>query len=100
MVFTLKITHDIIFAVEEVNPTFTWPEEDLEFLKGSPVVPATKSLQIKLQKEYESFIGGEGGLCEKFPDKFPREVCVDLRRSLCYCDDDLSFLMLALGIYI
>jgi len=65
---------DILPSVEEVNPTFAWPDEDLEFLKGSPVVPATKSLQIKLQKEYESFIGGEGGLCERFPDKFPREA--------------------------
>ena len=67
---------DILPTVEEVNPTFTWSDEDLSFLEGSPVVPATKSLQIKLQKEYESFLGGEGGLCERFPDRFPREVCL------------------------
>jgi len=65
---------DILPTVEEVNPTFTWSDEDLSFLEGSPVVPATKSLQIKLQKEYESFLGGEGGLCERFPDRFPREA--------------------------
>jgi len=65
---------DILPTVEEVNPTFTWPDEDLNFLKGSPVVPATKSLQIKLRKEYDALFGGEGGLCERFPDRFPREA--------------------------
>eukprot|EP00814_Leptocylindrus_danicus_P000943 CAMPEP_0116023106 /NCGR_PEP_ID=MMETSP0321-20121206/11391_1 /TAXON_ID=163516 /ORGANISM="Leptocylindrus danicus var. danicus, Strain B650" /LENGTH=543 /DNA_ID=CAMNT_0003494317 /DNA_START=236 /DNA_END=1867 /DNA_ORIENTATION=+ len=65
---------DVLPTVEEVNPTFTWPDEDLDFLKGSPVVPATKSLQIKLRKEYDALLGGEGGLCERFPDRFPREA--------------------------
>lgn len=60
--------------MEEVNPTFTWSDEDLSFLEGSPVVPATKSLQLKLKKEYESFLGGESGLCSRFPERFPKEV--------------------------
>lgn len=65
---------DVLPTVAEVNPTFTWPDEDIEFLKGSPVVPATKSLQIKLRKEYDALLGGEGGLCERFPERFPREA--------------------------
>ena len=35
---------DVLPDVDEVNPTFTWSEEDLSFLDGSPVVAATKSL--------------------------------------------------------
>lgn len=64
---------DILPEVDEVNPTFTWNDEDLSFLEGSPVVAATRSLQIKLRKEYDALLGGEGGLCERFPDRFPRE---------------------------
>lgn len=41
-------------SVEEVNPTFTWSDEDLMFLQGSPVVAATISLQNKLKREYEA----------------------------------------------
>jgi len=65
---------DVLPEVGEVNPTFTWSDEDLSFLEGSPVIAATKSLQMKLRREYEALLGGEDGLIAKFPDKFPKEV--------------------------
>jgi hypothetical protein len=58
----------------EVNPTFTWSDEDLTFLQGSPVIAATKSMQMKLQREYDALLGGENGLCNKYPNCFPKEV--------------------------
>lgn len=61
----------VLPEVEEVNPTFTWPEEDLEFLTGSPIVAATRSLQMKLQREYDDLLGGPSGLIMKHPDRFP-----------------------------
>lgn len=64
---------DVLPDVDEVNPTFTWSEEDLSFLDGSPVVAATKSLQNKLRREYDDMLGGEGALCDRFPDRFPRD---------------------------
>ena len=63
----------VLPEVEEVNPTFTWPDEDLAFLEGSPVVAATKSLQMKLKREYDDLLGGEDGLIAKFPNRFPVE---------------------------
>ena len=67
---------DVLPEVGEVNPTFTWSEEDLSFLEGSPVVAATKSLQMKLRREYDALLGGEDGLIARFPDKFPKEVSI------------------------
>lgn len=64
---------DVLPEVDEVNPTFTWPDEDLEFLAGSPVIAATKSLQMKLQREYDDLLGGETGLIAQFPDRFPAD---------------------------
>lgn len=63
----------VLPEVEEVNPTFTWKDEELDFLQGSPVVAATRSLQMKLKREYEDLLGGEDGLIAKFPDRFPKE---------------------------
>lgn len=63
----------VLPEVEEVNPTFTWSDEDLSFLQGSPVVAATKSLQMKLRREYDALLGGEDGLIEKYPDRFHKE---------------------------
>ena len=63
----------VLPEVEEVNPTFTWPDEDLDFLRGSPIVAATRSLQMKLRREYDALLGGEGGLISRFPDRFPSE---------------------------
>ena len=65
---------DVLPETEEVNPTFTWSDEDLSFLNGSPVIAATKSLQMKLQREYDDLLGGEDGLCNQYPDRFPKEV--------------------------
>lgn len=63
----------VLPEVEEVNPTFTWKDEELDFLQGSPVVAATRSLQMKLKREYDDLVGGEDGLIAKFPDRFPKE---------------------------
>lgn len=63
----------VLPETDEVNPTFTWNDEDLSFLDGSPVIAATRSLQMKLQREYDALLGGEDGLCNKFPDRFPKE---------------------------
>jgi hypothetical protein len=42
---------NVLPEVNEVNPTFTWNDDDLNFLQGSPVIAATKSMQMKvLQK--------------------------------------------------
>jgi len=64
----------VLPETDEVNPTFTWSDEDLVFLEGSPVIAATKSMQMKLRREYDALLGGEGGLIAKFPDRFPKEV--------------------------
>jgi histone-lysine N-methyltransferase SETD3 len=70
---TFKAYMDILPNVDEVNPTFTWNDEDLAFLEGSPVVAATQSLQMKLRREYDALLGGEQGLIRRFPDRFPSE---------------------------
>jgi len=64
---------DVLPEVNEVNPTFTWPEDDLKFLEGSPVIAATRSLQSKLKREYDALLGGEDGWCTKNPTRFPRD---------------------------
>jgi histone-lysine N-methyltransferase SETD3 len=59
-------------SVEEVNPTFTWSDEDLAFLEGSPVVAATRSLQTKLGREYEAMkakLKKYGGVIPEFPEE-------------------------------
>ena len=66
----------VLPETEEVNPTFTWSDEDLSCLEGSPVIAATKSLQMKLKSEYDALLGGKDGLISKYPDRFPREVGV------------------------
>jgi hypothetical protein len=65
---------DVLPEVNEVNPTFAWPDEDLVFLDGSPVIAATKSLQMKLKREYDALLSDpDTGLMNKFPDRFPAE---------------------------
>jgi hypothetical protein len=64
---------DVLPEGNEVNPTFGWPDEDLAFLSGSPVIAATQSLQMKLKREYDALLGGEDGLIQKFPDRFPAD---------------------------
>mmetsp|Transcript_11632 Transcript_11632/g.16590 ORF Transcript_11632/g.16590 Transcript_11632/m.16590 type:complete len:105 (-) Transcript_11632:1158-1472(-) len=44
----------VLPEVEEVNPTFSWSDDDLKFLEGSPVILlATRSMQNKLKSEYD-----------------------------------------------
>jgi hypothetical protein len=62
---------DVLPEVDEVNPTVAWPDEDLAFLEGSPVIAATKSLQMKLQREYDALLGGNDGFIAKYPERFP-----------------------------
>jgi hypothetical protein len=69
---------DVLPEVGEVNPTFTWSDEDLSFLEGSPIIAATRSLQMKLRREYDALLMGEGGLIAQFPDRFPQEVSAAL----------------------
>ncbi len=64
---------DVLPEVDEVNPTFTWSQDDLSFLDGSPVIAATKSMQIKLRNEYNALLADEGKLCDQYPEVFPRE---------------------------
>ena len=63
----------VLPEVHEVNPTFTWSDEDLEFLEGSPIIAATRSMQFKLRREYDALLGGEDGLIARYPKKFPAE---------------------------
>eukprot|EP00980_Cylindrotheca_fusiformis_P004486 scaffold956_cov97-Cylindrotheca_fusiformis.AAC.3 len=67
---------DVLPEVGEVNPTFSWSDEDLAYLEGSPVIAATRSLQMKLQREYDALFEGDNGLFNKFPDRFPKDVSV------------------------
>ena len=75
----------VLPEVDEVNPTFTWSDEDLDFLIGSPIIAATKSLQMKLQREYDALLGGENGLIKRFPERFPEEVLI--------CIHDLVYIL-------
>jgi len=65
---------DVLPEVDEVSPTFAWSDEDLSFLEGSPVVAASKSLQMKLEREYQDLLEGDDGLKARFPDRFPDDV--------------------------
>lgn len=40
---------DVLPEVNEVSPTFMWTDADLNFLEGSPVIAATKSMQMKVR---------------------------------------------------
>ena len=76
---------DILPEVDEVNPTFAWNDDDLAFLEGSPVIAATRSLQMKLRREYDALLGGEDGLCKKYPAKFPKDVCIQSVQKMNFC---------------
>ena len=73
----------VLPEVTEVNPTFAWSDEDLEYLEGSPVVAATRSMQNKLRREYEALLGGDTGLFSRFPERFPKEVRVYWQGCTC-----------------
>jgi hypothetical protein len=75
----------ILPEVGEVNPTFAWSDDDVSFLAGSPVIAATKSLQAKLQREFDALLGGQGGLINTYPDLFPEEVGTFVSFGCDYC---------------
>jgi len=62
---------DVLPSLEEVNPTVVWSEDELAALEGSPLVSATLSLRLKLQKEFETL---QQDIFSKHPDLFPPEV--------------------------
>lgn len=43
---------NILPSTEDISATFTWSEEDLAFLDGSPCLAATRSMQQKLRAEH------------------------------------------------
>lgn len=66
---------DILPDINEVNPTFTWSESDLIYLKGSPVIAASISLQNKLKREYESLLTNiDTGFIYKYPHIFNETI--------------------------
>jgi len=46
----------VLPSVADVAATFTWDEEELKFLEGSPARQATRSMQEKLQREHASIL--------------------------------------------
>ena len=57
----------------EVNPTFTWSDEHSSYLKGSPIVATTQSLQNKLKLQYDALLAGDDDLCNRYTDCFPSQ---------------------------
>jgi len=55
----------------DVNPSYTWSEEELTLLEGSPAIKATRSMQNKLRQEYATLFDPDGGLFIQRPDMFP-----------------------------
>jgi len=47
---------NVLPTVEDVSATFTWAEEELQYLEGSPARQATASMQDKLQREHASIL--------------------------------------------
>ena len=56
----------VLPEVNEVNPTFTWSDDDLNALEGSPVVAVAQSMQTKVKREYNDLLPGEGQLCDQY----------------------------------
>jgi len=48
----------ILPETDEVNPSFTWSDDELALLEGSPGIKATRSMQTKLRTEYETLLEG------------------------------------------
>ena len=61
---------DVLPTTEDVGPTFTWTDEDLSQLGGSPVVAATKSMRLKLASERSALLESTG----LNPDDYTYEV--------------------------
>ena len=56
---------NVLPTVEDVSATFTWAEEELAYLEGSPARQATASMQDKLQREHASIL-------EQYPQLDPQ----------------------------
>jgi len=61
---------DLLPSTEEVGQSFTWGEEELALLQGSPVVESTRSFQAKLRAEYETV----QQLSSAYPQVLPSDV--------------------------
>jgi len=62
---------DVLPTTEDVGCTWTWTDEDISSLSGSPVLSATESMKIKLRKEYEAMITDPlTGVVGRFPSHF------------------------------
>lgn len=61
----------ILPTASELIPLFTWPEDELRLLEGSPTVAAAKSLKAKVQTDYNAL---EERLFSKNRECFPENV--------------------------
>ena len=61
---------NILPTTEEVGPSFTWTDEELALLEGSPALVATRSLQEKLRAEYIA-LTDHGGIFANNIEMFP-----------------------------
>ena len=65
---------DVLPEVEDVSCTFTWTDDDLSALEGSPVIAATRSMQMKLRKEHDIMINDpKVGILSRFPGEFQED---------------------------
>ncbi|KAG5188740.1 putative ribulose-1,5-bisphosphate carboxylase/oxygenase small subunit N-methyltransferase I [Tribonema minus] len=49
---------NVLPTLDEVAPTWSWPEEELSLLEGSPVIRSTESMARKLEAEYAALQQG------------------------------------------
>lgn len=61
---------DILPSVADVYPSYLWTDEELNMLYGSPTYAASKSLRMKIEKEYENV---KELTFKRYPDIFPLE---------------------------
>mmetsp|Transcript_11894 Transcript_11894/g.17743 ORF Transcript_11894/g.17743 Transcript_11894/m.17743 type:complete len:511 (+) Transcript_11894:62-1594(+) len=61
---------DVLPTIEEVAPTWSWSEEDLSYMEGSPVIRATESMSLKLKREFSDL---QKSLLLPRKDIFPEE---------------------------
>lgn len=61
---------DILPTVKDVYPSYTWVDEELNLLKGSPVYAASMSLKGKIEREYVEL---KETVFKRFETQFPIE---------------------------
>uniref|UniRef100_A0A0G4ICM2 SET domain-containing protein n=1 Tax=Chromera velia CCMP2878 TaxID=1169474 RepID=A0A0G4ICM2_9ALVE len=61
----------VLPPIDEINPTFVWPEEDLQLLEASEALVATRAIQRKLERSYLELTQT---LFKDRPDLFPLDV--------------------------